>query len=87
MSISNRSIFLACPPSYLEMDGDVQGGGLTGGYASSLEQCKNDCDSQHDCNSFSHSMSKNWCKLMAEKTPTHTQYGDAQFCSKKTGTF
>ena len=88
MSVLSCYIFPACPLWYLAMDGDVQGGGLTGGYSATLYQCKNDCGARRDCNSFAHSSSRNWCKLMAEKTPTHPQYKDVQFCSKQiTGTF
>ena len=82
------SVTELCPPGYLAMDGDVSGGGLTGGYSATLYKCKYDCDDRYDCNSFSHSISRNWCKLMAEKTPTHPQHMHEQFCSKqKPGTF
>ena len=64
------------------MDGDVSGGGLTGGYDATLQKCKNDCDARKDCYSFSHSISKQECKLMAESKPTHGKWQDYQFCSK-----
>ena len=69
---------------YLAMDGDVEGGGLSGGYSASLEECKNDCGGRSDCNSFEHSTSANWCKLLGESAPTHPQHEDFQFCRKIT---
>ena len=71
-----------CPTGYLPMDGDVSGGGLTGGYDATLQTCKKDCDARNVCHSFSHSISKEECKLMAESTPTQEKWQDYQFCSK-----
>ena len=64
------------------MDGDVAGRGLTGGYDATLQTCKNDCEARNECHSFSHSISKGECKLMAESIPTHRKWQDYQFCSK-----
>ena len=36
--------YIACPENYLAVDGDVPGGGLTGGYQATLEECKNSAD-------------------------------------------
>ena len=65
------------------MEGDVSGGGLTGGYSATLVKCKNDCDSRHDCHAFEHSSSKDECKLLAESINQQEHWGDLQFCSKR----
>ena len=73
---------MVCPTGYLAIDGDVAGGGLTGGYSASLEKCKDDCEARSDCNSFVHSTNANSCKLMEEAAPTHPKWKDGQFCKK-----
>ena len=88
LSVQNVSIcnthdtFSACPNGYIIMEGDVSGPGLTGGYAATLKECRNDCDARSDCNSFAHSLSIEQCKLMKEKKPTQSKYHDYQFCQK-----
>ena len=64
------------------MDGDVSGAGLTGGYTTSLEECKSDCDDRSDCNSFVYGIRPNGCKLLHEAEPTDPPYLSDQFCKK-----
>ena len=60
------------------------GGGLTGGYDASLLECAEDCEARDDCGSFSHSATKDHCKLMAESFPAETSnFEDYQFCRKE----
>ena len=73
-------VFSVCPTGYEANDGDVNHGGLTGGYSASLEKCKTDCDAKSECHSFVHSISGNQCKLLAEAEPTHPKDQDGQFC-------
>ena len=74
---------IACPENYLAVDGDVPGGGLTGGYRATLEECKNDCESRLDCNSLKYSPGETLCVLMNERTPTSAnKYQDHQFCQR-----
>ena len=67
----------------MAVDGDVPGGGLTGGYGASPEKCKNDCEARLDCNSLKYSPGEIWCVLMNERTPTSAKtYQDHQFCQR-----
>ena len=75
-------LYIACPESYLAVDGDVVGGGLTGGYTATLEECKKDCDARLDCNSLKYSPGSTLCVLMNERTPTSSKYQDHQFCKR-----
>ena len=75
-------VILVCPPGYLAMSWDVEGGGLIGGYSASLDMCKNDCDDRSDCKAFEHSTTKQRCKLLGGTAPTTSTYQDYQFCKK-----
>ena len=66
----------------MAVDGDVVGGGLTGGYTATLEECKKDCDARLDCNSLKYSPGSTLCVLMNERTPTSSKYQDHQFCKR-----
>ena len=78
-----KYFYTACPESYLAVNGDVEGGGLTGGYTATLEECKKDCDARLDCNSLKYSPGSTSCVLMNEKTPTTSnKYQDHQFCKR-----
>ena len=71
-----------CPPGFTEYEGDVPGGGLTGGYAANSDKCADDCMLRNDCNSFAHSVIKKTCKLLAEKIPSTAKYQDYRFCRR-----
>ena len=74
--------YLACPDRFEAFDGDVRGGGLTGGYDASIQKCADDCTARSDCNGFVHSEDQQSCKLVNEKQPTASKWQDFQFCSK-----
>ena len=80
----NGYFHIACPESYLAVDGDVLGGGLTGGYTATLEECKKDCDARLDCNSLKYSPTSTSCVLMNERTPTPgiNKFQDHQLCKR-----
>ena len=73
-------VFSVCPTGYEAKVGDVEGGGLVGGYSASLEKCKSDCDDSSNCFSFVHYMGGNHCKLLAEAELNYPKYKDGQFC-------
>ena len=80
-------IFIGCPSGYIEKIGDVEGGGLTGGYSAKLAKCASDCDRRDDCKSFEYSPSQKDCKLLNEWEPTGPKYMDLMFCAKEGNIF
>ena len=73
--------FGACPPGYISYDGDIPGPGLFSEYIASLDKCAHDCKKLRSCQSFSHSLTHNSCKLMYSPRPTGPKFEDYQFCS------
>ena len=74
-------IFGACPPGFIAYDGDIPGPGLFSEYIANLDKCAHDCKKALGCESFSHSLTHNGCKLMYGSRPTGPKSGDYQFCS------
>ena len=75
------SSYLDCPLGFVTMEGDIWGKHLGAPHVS-LEECANQCRAMTNCRSFSHSKSKNQCKLMDKKTPTNEKYKHYMFCSR-----
>ena len=79
-------MILECPIDYTAKIGDLGGGGLVGGYKTSLDECRRDCDARTDCRSFQFGdkgkRNKGWCKLLKQSEPNGPVWNDFIFCTK-----
>ena len=72
-----------CPPGFTSFNGGITGDGISL-HAATLEKCTLDCEANHECRSFVHSVEKNTCKLSNQSRPTDQVLDDGdQFCSKR----
>ena len=69
-----------CPSGYQKQDGDIIGGGIKGGFSSTLDGCKNECNADKRCKSFTYSSSKEDCVLYAQSEANGPIYQDYIFC-------
>ena len=75
--------FLACPEGYRVMWGYDPRDGLES-KASSLEVCKNNCDSRPDCKAFQYSaIEGSGCQLLNIDSPTMPRRSGIDFCLKQ----
>jgi hypothetical protein len=84
--------FLVCPVGYeqsgtLSTNNDVPGTGLGQSQQSTIEDCKDQCEANPNCNSFMYggldTNQNDLCEIAAETTGTNSWGTNFRFCAKQ----